>query len=230
MTLEKYISFFKAHEKILVIVIAALLLLHLYGSGLQAWVDHDKRQDDVALETAKTSAAKSVEVQQQLTDLQKQIAATNTHLDSVMAQRAADNQKQKDTDDKLAGQELAARLQALLVVSPGDVTWSPVQGDLVFTENAGHKVADIVDDNTKLTADVQDLQQKLTGDQSVISKQAEAVISANISYVDEVKAHKADVDLLKAENHKQYMKGLKHGIIIGLVGGEALRFFFTKKF
>jgi hypothetical protein len=218
MTLDGYIKFFKTHEKAFIIAAVLLFAWHLYGSGLNAWVDHEKRQDAVALEVAKDSAAKNAEVQQQLSDLQKQIAATNAHLDSVMAQRAADNQKQKDADTKLAGEQLAARLRALLPVNVGDVTWSPVQGNLVFTENAGHVVASVADDRNKLQADVQDLQQKLSGDQTVLVKQTDAIVSANLALADEKKAHAADVNLLNAEMHTKWRNGFKWGVIAGTVG------------
>jgi hypothetical protein len=227
---EKYLSLLKAHEKLLIFVALVLFGLHLYGSGLNAWVEHEKRQDDVALETAKTSAAKYVEVQQQLSDVQKQASIDRANLNAAMATRAVDTQKQKEADDKLAGQELAARLQALLVVNPGDVTWSAIQGDLVFTENAGHKVADVVDDNKKLQADAQDLKQIISSDQTVIVKQTDTIVSANVALADEKNAHQKDVDLLKAQSHGQYMKGLKHGVVIGLAASEILRFLFTKTF
>lgn len=230
MNLSNYVTFVKAHEKLLIIAALILFGLHLYGSGLNAWVEHEKRQDDVALETAKTSAAKNIDVQQQLADLQKQISVSNATNQAALQQRVVDTQKQKAADDALAGQQLAVRLQALLVVNPGDVTWSPVQGNLVFTENAGHKVADVVDDKNKLQGDVQNLQEIITGDQSVIAKQTDAIVSGNIALADEKKAHVADVDLLKAQSHGQYMKGLKHGYILGLASGELIRFFLTKKF
>lgn len=230
MNLSNYVTLVKTHEKLLIFVALVLFGLHLYGSGLQAWVNHEKRQDDVALEAAKNSAEKYAATQQQLTDLQKQVAATNANVQAAMAQRAIDTQKQKEADDKLAGQELAARLQALLVVNPGDITWSPTQGDLVFTENAGHKVADVVDDNKKLQADADSLKQIISGDQSVIAKQTDTIVSANIVLADEKTAHAKDIDLLKAENHQQYMKGFKRGFIVGIITGEAIRFFFTKKF
>lgn len=202
MTLEKYIQFFKTHEKILIVAFIALVAWHIYGSGLNAWVDHEKRQDDIALETAKNSASKYAEVQQQLSDLTKQVAAS-------MAQRAVDTQKQKEADDKLAGEQLAARLRALLTVNAGDVTWSPVQGDLVFTENAGRAVADVVDDKNKLQADVKDLQ-------SVIVKQTDAIVSANIALGDEKKAHQADVNLLNAEMKTKWRSGFKWGFGAGI--------------
>lgn len=217
MTLDSYIKFFKAHEKSLILAAVLLFAWHLYGSGLNAWVDHEKRQDAVAIEVAKTSAAKNVEVQQQLSDLQKQIAVTNAHLDSAMAQRAADNQKQKDEDSKLAGEQLAARLRALLPVNAGDVTWSSIQGDLIFTENAGHAVTNVVDDKNKLQSDVQDLQQKLSGDQAVLVKQTDAIVSANLALSDEKKAHAADVSLLNEEMHTKWRNGFKWGYIAGAI-------------
>lgn len=230
MTLEKYIQFFKAHEKPLIVVVICLVIWHLYGSGLNAWVDHQKRQDDVALITAKNSADKYAEVQQQLSDLTKQVTATNAALDVARAQRAVDTQKQKEVDDKLAGEQLAARLRALLPVNAGDVTWSAIQGDLIFTENAGHAVADVVDDKNKLQADVQGLQQELSGDQSVIVKQTDAIVSANIALADEKKAHQADVNLLNAEMHTKWRSGFKWGYAAGIGSAVVIEKIFGLKF
>jgi hypothetical protein len=226
---EKYLAWIKAHEKILIIAVLVLFGLHVYDSAKQAWVEHDKRQADVAHDTALASSLQSAQVQEQLTDLKKQIAASDAATKAAMAQRDIDTRKQKEADDALAGQQLAVRLQALLHVTPPDVTWSPVQGDLVFTLPAAHAVADVVDDKNKLTADYADLQTRLSGQQSVVAKQDDAIVSANLALADEKTSHEKDVKLLNAQMHGQYTKGLKHGIIIGSVGTIAAQYIFHIK-
>src|SRR6266699_1067289 len=132
-------------------------------------------------------------------------------------QRGIDTQKQKQADDALAGQQLATRLQALLAVMPQDVAWSPTQGNLTFSLPAAHTVADVVDDKNKLTADVQGLQTELKNDESVLMKQTDAIVSANLALADEKKSHEKDTNLLKAEMHGQWLKGFKWGLIAGTV-------------
>lgn len=218
MTFEGYLTWVKTHEKLIIIGALVLLSLHVYDSARQAYVDHLKRQDDVAAQTAQASSLQSAQTQEQLADLRKQVDATNAAVKASEAQRVIDTKKQKQADDALAGQQLAARLQVLLNVNPGDVTWSPTPGNLTFSLPAAHDVADVIDDKNKLTADVQDLQTQLKGDESVIVKQTEAIVSANLALADEKNFHKKDVDLLNAEMKGQWRKGFKWGLIVGTVG------------
>lgn len=218
MTFQGYLTWFKAHEKLIIIAILVLFSLHVYDSARQAYVDHLKRQDDVAAQTAKESSIQSTQTQEQLANLQKQVDTANAAIKAAESQRVIDTKKQKQADDALAGQQLAARLQALLAVNPGDVTWSPIQGDLIFSLPAAHDVADAIDDKNKLIADVQDLQTQIQGDEMVIAKQTEAITSANQALADEQKSHTADTKLLNAEMKTKWRNGFKWGLIVGTVG------------
>lgn len=229
MTFEGYLTWVKTHEKLIIIAVLALLSLHVYDSARQAYVDHLKRQDDVAAQTAQASSLQNIQTQEQLADLRKQVDATNVALKAAEAQRAIDTRKQKQADDALAGQQLATRLQALLAVNPGDVIWSPVQGNLTFSLPAAHDVADVVDDKNKLAADVQDLQTQIKGDESVIVKQTDAIVSANLALADEKNFHQKDVNLLKGEMHGQWLKGFKWGVITGAVGAVVVEKIFHVK-
>lgn len=217
MTFEGYLTWVKIHEKLIIIGVLVLLTIHIYDTARQAYVDHLKRQDDVAAQTAQASNLLNIQIQEQLTDLRKQVDATKAALAVAEAQRAIDTQKQKQADDALAGQQLAARLQFLLSVNPGDVTWSPTPGNLTFSLPAAHDVADVIEDKNKLTADVQDLKTEIKADESVIVKQTEAIVSANLALADEKNFHQKDVNLLKGEMHGQWLKGFKWGYIAGAV-------------
>jgi hypothetical protein len=229
MTFEGYLTWIKTHEKLIIVAVLVLFSLHVYDSARQAYIDHLKRQDDVAALTAQASSLQNIQTQEQLADLRKQVDATNVALKAAEAQRVIDIQKQKQADDALAGQQLATRLQTLLAVHPGDVTWSPVQGNLTFSLPAAHDVADVVDDKNKLTADVQDLQTQIKGDESVIMKQTDAIVSANLALADEKNFHQKDVNLLKGEMHDRWLKGFKWGVITGAVGAVVVEKIFHVK-
>jgi hypothetical protein len=218
MTFEGYITWIKTHERILIIAALVLFGLHVWNTAQQAWVDHDKRLAETAREAAQISSLQSAQVQEQLADLKKQVDIANANLKAAEAQRAIDTQKQKQADDALAGAQLAARLQTLLSVTPQDVTWSPIQGNLTFSLPAAHDVADVVEDKNKLAADVQGLQAELKNDNSVLIKQTDAIVSANVALADEKTSHEKDVNLLKAQSHGQWLKGFKWGMIAGTVG------------
>lgn len=224
-----YIVFLKAHEKLLIILLAAGMLYHVYGAGLQAWVNHDQRQSDIAAQKVKADADSNKAFQDQLNQL---AIDTKKQLDDIkasMQQRDADTQKQKKADDAMSPVEIAIRLQKLLAVGPQEVTWSPITGDVQFTPNAAHIDADALEDLSQLKADKAQLTTALNNEQGLNAKQAEFITKKTQELADEKTSHQKDVDTLKAENHKQYMKGLKHGVVIGLISGEILRFVFTKK-
>lgn len=215
ISLDSYIKWVKAHEKLVIIAVLVLFGLHVYDSARQAYVDHLKRQDDTAAVTAQASNLQNTQVQEQLADLKKTVESEIASLKAADAQRAIDTQKQKQADDALSGQQLAARLQSLLNVNPGDVTWSPTPGTVIFSLPAAHDVADVVDDKNKLTADVQSLQTQLNDENSVLVKQTDAIVSANLALADEKKYHAADVKLLNEEMKTQWRKGFKWGFIAG---------------
>lgn len=224
-----YLVFLKAHEKLLIILLAAGMLYHVYGAGLQAWVNHDQRQSDIAAQKVKADADSNKAFQDQLNQL---AIDTKKQLDDIkasMQQRDADTQKQKKADDAMSPVEIAVRLQKLLAVGPQEVTWSPITGDVQFTPNAAHIDADALEDLSQLKADKAQLTTALTNEQTLNATQAEFITKKTQELADEKTSHQKDVDTLKAENHKQYMKGLKHGVVIGLISGEILRFVFTKK-
>lgn len=229
MIFENYLKWIKAHEKLIIIAVLVLFSLHVYDTARQAYVDHLKRQDDVAAQAAQASSTASTQVQAQLADLKKQVDSQTAATNAAMAQRAVDVQKQKQSDDALAGQQLAARLQVLLNVTPQDVTWSPIQGDLVFTPPAAHAVADAVDDRNKLTADVTSLNSELDGQKSLVVEQTTAIVSANLALADEQKSHKKDVDLLNQQMKTKWRNGFKWGIITGTVGAVIVEKLFGLK-
>lgn len=217
ISLDNYIKWIKAHEKLLILAALVLFGLHVYDASIKAWVDHDKRQADAAHEQAQASNLQNLQVQEQLTDLKKTVEAQIASLKAADAQRVIDTQKQKQADDALGGQQLAARLQSLLNVNPGDVTWSPTPGTVTFSLPAAHDVADVVDDKNKLVADVQSLQTQLKDEDTVVVKQTDAIVSANLALADEKTSHAKDVNLMKAEMHGQWLKGFRWGYIAGAV-------------
>ena len=224
-----YLTFFKAHERFLIIVLAAGLLFHFYGAGLNAWINHDKRVSTIASQKVQADAQANKVLQDQLNQLTLQTQQQFASLQKSMQQRAADTAAQKKSDDSMSASDLTARLQKLLNVGPQDVTWSPITGDVTFTPPAAHADADALEDLNQLKADKTALQEIATNDQTLINSQTDFITKKEQELADEKTSHADDVKTLKAENKKQYFRGLKHGIIIGIVTGEVVRFLFTRK-
>lgn len=214
MTLESiekgvsiWASWVKAHEKLLIIVGGGFLLWHIYGKGVDAWMQHDQR-------LATAANAQSQVLQTQLAQAQQQNATLIAQINQAMKQRAAQTQQQKKADDNLDATQLAARVQLLLGVGKVTVepTSSPLSNELVFDETASHKVADDEEDLTQLRADNTDLNTKLTSCQDLNTK-SDAALTA------EKTAHQDDVKALNLKAKKSWLKGFKWGVITGVVGG-----------
>src|ERR1700675_3613253 len=122
-----YVTWLKAHEKIVLIAVAAFLAFHMYSKGIDAWTAHDQRTA-----TAANTQAKSLETQ--LATLQAQNVQLSARIDQAMQQRAIQTIIQKKADDNLEPVALAARIQTQLGVGTVkyETTSVPVTGELVF--------------------------------------------------------------------------------------------------
>lgn len=205
-----YLTWFKAHERFLVIVLAAVLVIHLWGSALQAWVNHDKQKASLATE-ANRQAQSQLEVQT------KSTLALNARIDDLMRQRAVDTQKQKRIDDAAKASEVASRIVDLLKVKPEEVTVSPADNTLVLSNQAAHEDVNALEDLQQSRADVLDLSTKL-GACTALSDQKDTALDT------EKKSHVADVNLEKDKVKKAFWKGFKFGAITGFIGGVAAHF------
>ncbi|VVB52887.1 Uncharacterised protein [uncultured archaeon] len=231
--LTHYIAWIKAHEKLLIIVLAAFLTFHFYGKVLDLWDKHDQRQTEIQKQVADT-AAKKVEVDatanqqllSQLADLKQQYALTQAQLQSVISQRTKDTNDQKKKNDASTSSEVATRIIQLLRLQPQDVTASPIDGTLVFTPSAGHADVNAIEDGVKAQADVLDLNKQVAACTTVTKKQDETISGLQVQITDEKTSHTADVKLkndeiaqLKVEKKKAWISGFKWGAIAGFIGG-----------
>jgi hypothetical protein len=207
MTLANYIAWFKAHERLLFVLLACGLLWHFEGDLTNAWYNHEKNK-------ATISDGNNVAMQKELTALELSTAQLNAKIDAAMKQRAIDTQKQKKTDDNLDATQLAARIQLLLGSGHVSVstTDSKVGDTLVFDDTASHRVADDEEDLVQLRADNQDLNIQLLACNDLSGKKDDAMKT-------EKKAHVDDVNAEKANSKREFRRGFKWGAITGFIGG-----------
>ena len=210
-----YLTFFKAHEKFLTIALIALLSFYAYSKGLTAWIDHDKRASTAAAQVVKTDDQSNQVIQQQLVQLEAQVAAQAVTINKQMQQRATDTAAQIKTDDVMSGQDLVKRFATLLNVNPGEVTWSPINGNVTFDATAAHDDINDLEQLTQLKADKTDLQNELGQEEALNSKQADLITGTQKELADEKISHADDVKTLKAESKKSFIRGFKYGFVAG---------------
>lgn len=229
MNLSSYVTFVKAHEKLLIVALGGFLAFHFYGSALNAWIDHDKRQATAASQKVVADDTSNATLAAQVLAQAKKNQADLADLDRKMAQLEASTAAQKKADDVMIPAALAERLQTLLKVGPQDVTASPVTGDLVFTPIAAHIDADALEDLQKAKTDVADLNIELLSEKNLSTLQSQQVVGLQTQIVDEKISHKKDVDLERAKGKRSFLRGVRVGIVVGAAGVEAIRLFIFHK-
>ena len=233
-TLEHYITWFKAHERLVLLLAAGFFAVHFYGKGLDYLTKRDQVQRDIAVQQAQTAASKVATddttnklVLAQLQVLQQQVAVTQTRLDQSMRDRATATTNQKHIDDQASSAELAARIQSVLGVGTIKVETQSANlpDQLVFSLDAAHADADSLEDLQKEKLDNDDLRQEIVSCQAVSTEQKKAIDGLNVQIADgktalstEQDAHVKDVKLLNAQKKKAWLNGFKWGAITGFLG------------
>src|SRR5271156_1737992 len=113
VTLSNYILFLKSHERLLIAALSGFLIFHFYGAALNAWIHHDDTLAAIAATQVKTDTTQTVALQQQVTQLQAQVTATNAALIAAIKTRNTQTQQQQQIDKTLPLPALASRWESL---------------------------------------------------------------------------------------------------------------------
>ena len=217
--LDAYLTWFKAHEKLLIFVIGALTLTHYVTRGLDSWDRHDALVAKEAATVVKVDDAATKVLQQQLSDLRVQVDSQNALLGRQIAQRVVVTQAQQKTDATLPPNDLAARWALLSKTDPNTI--HPIAGEKAFRVEDTTAVVTVqqLEVIPELEATNAALETELTNEQMLVSKQVDMIAQLNKDLVDERKSHVADVNLEKAKAKRSFVRGLKYGFIAGFAAG-----------
>lgn len=228
--MDKYITWLKAHEKLIIICVSAFLVFHFYGSVLNTWTEHDKRQiaaqEQIALITqqkVQVDTQANAQLFQQLADLKLQYLSLSAQLQQTMQKRAQQTQEQKKKNESSTPSEIASRTIEILHVQPNDIIANGSDNTLIFSAAASHVNVNALEDGVKAEADVIDLNKQLVSCTLVTAKQDETITGVRKELSDEKVSHIADVTLEQGktklavdEGKKQFRKGFKWGIVTGI--------------
>jgi hypothetical protein len=213
--LEKWITFFKAHERLLILLACGLIGVHFYTKGFDYLTKRDQTQVQVAQQKLKADEGSNTQLVQQLAQMRTDFAVQIAGLQTQIAQRNQVTETQKKQDASMSDVQLAVRWAELVRVKPEEVTVSNVPNNLQVSDNAAHATVDQLEDLPTCKADLADTQTELA-DANKLGAQQNAVIASDVTVLkDEKDLHAKDVKELKDKNRTTYLKGLKHGIIIG---------------
>jgi ABC-type nickel/cobalt efflux system permease component RcnA len=221
MTLENYIQFIKAHEKLIIIVLACFLLYRT-GQGIEnAWIRHDDKIATQAATAVTADTATNKQLSDQLAQVKTQQQAQNLQLTAAITAKLAALQAQQKRDQLATQQQIIDRWKLLQPMQPGALQASG-QNDVITPQAAAETVQQL-EQIPVLKSEIQDQSQQITNDALVIVRQSDLIAGLNVQIVDEKKSHTADMNLEKAKSKRSWLRGFKWGLVVGAVGTEAVR-------
>lgn len=216
------IAWVKAHEKLLILVLAAFLLYRT-GQGIENVIL--KRESIIANQaavTVKSDDAANTAGQKLLDQMKTAADAQTKTLNDLITKSKAAYTDQIKKDASATPSQIDARWQQLLPMKPGAVK-SIDQETTGISNDAANQTVQALEQIPVLQTQVISLTTELDADQKVIIQQDGVIVGLNKEIVDEKAQDVADVKLEKAKSKHSFWKGFKYGVVIGVVGTEAIR-------
>ena len=211
--LNHYIAWIKSHERILIIGLAAWLVFHFYGSGINAWIEHDKRNAAISQYKVQSDATANQQLTQQVADLKQQLATLSAQAQVRQQERIVYVQQQKEKNNAAPPTELAQTTANLLKVDQKEIT--VVDDKLLFSNAASHVNVNMLVDLNAAQAQLKDVQAVAASCQNTLIAEYKLEGGLRVELADEKKSHQDDITVLKREKKSMFMKGLKWGAAIG---------------
>ena len=218
MMLDKYITWFKAHERLVIVLACLLVTVHFYSKGIDYFTRRDQLQAQQASQKLAVDTATNLALTSQLNDLKKQFADEVAQLQKQIQTRNQVTEKQKEQDASMTEVELAQRWAGLINVRTEEVQASPVQGTLQVSDNAAHVTVARLEDLPTCQANLIDTEKQLADANTLNTKNAGVIASDATVLASEKKLHEDDVKTLKAANKGKWLNGFKWGVITGFLG------------
>jgi hypothetical protein len=233
MSLENYVQWVKAHERLLLVVAGGLVLWFALGK-IDTMIEH---HDAAALHTAEVTAniqadwnAKQAQiVAQQAAEykaLADKVEAQNAALEAANVTLATALTKQQKTDAALPPTELVARWNTLVPAAGSTVTPTgvalPSTGAIATVqelERVPVLSSQIENDRTQIANDERLIGAGLSEKQSLYAQ----VDGLKLQIVDDTKVCKAQVAEVKAAARKSKLRWFTIGFITGFISRQIIK-------
>lgn len=217
-----YTAWIKAHEKLLIILLATFLL-YRGGQGVENLIlKHDAKTATQAAIVVQQDTTSNKALLDQLAQMKADAAVQQKTINAslALAQSALAAQQKKDAASTPT--EINARWQILLPMKPGSVK-SIDSSTTAITNDAANLTVQALEEIAPLRNQVVGLTAELSIDQGIINQQDNTIAGLNKQIVDEKASHVADVNLEKVKAKRSFWRGFKYGVVVGIVAIEAVR-------
>src|SRR5580700_8052302 len=235
--LDKYLLWFKAHERLVIIVLVLGFGAHMYGRYID--LESTKKDAQVAaltqtVEQDKTSvanlAAQAAQAQATYQSTLTAMQAQNAQLAQTIAQESAALSKSQAVDNTLPLPQLGQRMETLVPDAKGGVTATAT--GLALNDAASRGVVSQLEEVPVLKDQLSQETQTATNNADMLTKAqtANAACQSEVTGLtkentDLVAKDKADVAAEKLKTKKAWRSGFKWGAITGVVGSIAVKLF-----
>ncbi len=229
--LEKYLTWFKAHERTIVIVLVLGFGAHMYGR----WIDLEGSKANAQVAALTQTVAQDKATVQQLALSASTAQATyqttldaitkqNVALEASVAQESTILAQRQAQDKQLPLPELAKRMEVLVPAAQGGIT--ATTSGIALSNSAAYGVANVLEQVPTLTSQLASETQVAQNNADLVNKSqavnadlTKEVGALNTQIGDQSKQCKAEVAAEKVKTKKAFIKGLKAGFVVGFAAG-----------
>lgn len=220
--LSNWAAFVKAHERLLIILLSAFLLYRA-GQGIENVIlKHDAKKSDVAASVVQQDTVSNKQLQDTLSAMKASAHEQAIKLKADIQSQIAGLASQQKKDAASTPTEISQRWQQLLPLHPGSIV--ALTPDITsVTNDAANVTVQALEQIPVLHNQIDALTTELDSSQKIVIQQDSAITGLNKQIVDEKTSHIADVKLEHDKGKHSFWKGFKVGIVVGVVGIEAVR-------
>jgi len=213
-----WVTIIKAHEKLLAVAIAALVLWHFGDMAYNAYGNHLKVEQTATNTQIAQVEQSNAQIQAELIQLKASVDAQAKIDDAKIAAAKQTIVVKQKTDAALPLPELSQHWQDMLVLSPGSIT-PQSNGTVAVTTDAAHTTVSELEKVGPLTDQLIATQDELKGCTSVRAQQDTQIAGLKSDVDLEKKGRVEDAKVAVVKQKKAWMRGFKWGAITGFIGG-----------
>jgi hypothetical protein len=213
-----WVTLIKAHEKLLVIVLASLVALH-YGdraySAYGAYLANKANADKAAVAAlAQQNAQTAATLAALQTTIKAQAKIEDIKIQTAIAQMKAQQKK----DQTLPLPDLDHRWQVLVGAKDGDIV-AEASGNTAVNDSAARSTVTQLEEVPALRTELTSTQTKLDGCEQVRTADEAQLTGTKTELAAEQKSHQADLKQAAHDRRASFWRGFKWGAVAGFVGG-----------
>jgi hypothetical protein len=219
-------AFIKAHERMILIGVAAGLLgagVYVINSRVHEYFDnkHVEAQQIINGQIA-TQEQKTQALETQIAQMQTQYTALTQTLTAAIAAQKQVVVVQQKKDDAMPPTELAQRWSDLIKAPVGSIAPQP-NGTLAVSTDASHTTVDALETIPELKFEAQSLNTQLSACNTLSATLTQDVAEQKTLVAEEKKGRAADAVVAKDKERKSFWKGTKVGAAVATVAIIAIK-------